>query len=131
MIVGRIYVITICWALIFSLNMIMKVAQAEPERLSAAEIAEALSGNTVDGLWGSTRYRSYFAADGTTLYQPEGRAPDRGKWRADAARDRYCSGWERSGWGCYDVYRDGDTIIWGIPGTDTRYPSILLQGNRL
>ena len=78
-------------------------AQAEPVRLSGAEIALALTGNTVDGLWGSTPYRSYFDASGVTLYQPEGRPAERGKWRADEAQDLYCSHWERSGWSCYET----------------------------
>ncbi len=66
-----------------------------------------------------------------TLYQPKGRPPERGKWKVDEAGDRYCSWWERSGWGCYELYRDGATIIWQIPGTATRYTSTLLTGRQL
>ncbi len=106
-------------------------AQAEPVRLSGAEIALPLTGNTVDGLWGSTPYRSYFDASGVTLYQPEGRPTERGKWRADEAQDLYCSHWERSGWSCYEIYRDGETIIWALPNGGARYPSTLLPGDQL
>ena len=106
-------------------------ARAEPKKLTAAGIAEALAGNTIEGLWGATPYRSYFDADGTTLYQAEGRPVDRGRWRADAAKDQYCSWWEQSGWSCYEIYREGETIIWAIPRSDTRYPSTLLEGRRL
>lgn len=106
-------------------------AWAEPERLTGAEIAAALTGNTVDGLWGGTPYRSYFDAGGFTLYQPAGQPAERGQWRADQERDLYCSHWERSGWSCYEIYRDGDTIIWALPGGGTRTPSTLLQGDQL
>lgn len=104
---------------------------AAEKKLTADEIADALTGNTVEGLWGQTAYKSYFDPSGFTLYQPSGRPPDRGKWRVDGEADRYCSHWERTGWSCYDLYREGDEIIWQIPGSDTRYSSKLLQGDQL
>lgn len=106
-------------------------ARAGPRKLKAPEIAEALTGNTVEGIWGQTPYRSYFDGNGVTLYKPQGRSADAGRWKVDKTRHQYCSWWERSGWSCYDLYRDGDSIIWGIPGTSTRYPSALLKGKRL
>ena len=106
-------------------------ALAEARKLDASEIAEALTGNTVEGLWGQTPYRSDFDSNGLTLYKPQGRPADRGRWKVDKTSHQYCSWWERSGWSCYDLYRDGDTIIWGIPGTSTRYPSALLEGKQL
>lgn len=106
-------------------------ARAEPERLTGAEIAAVLTGNTVDGLWGGTPYRSYFDASGLTLYRPEGRPAERGRWRADQERDLYCSHWERSGWSCYEIYREGETIIWALPGGGSRTRSTLLQGDQL
>lgn len=104
---------------------------ASEKKLNAHEIADALTGNTVEGVWGETAYKSYFDPSGFTLYQPEGRPPDRGKWRVDGEAHRYCSHWERTGWSCYDLYQDGDQIIWQIPGGDTRYPSTLLEGDQL
>ncbi len=106
-------------------------AGAEARKLDAAEIAAALTGNTVEGIWGRTPYRSYFDGNGLTLYKPKGRPADRGRWKVDESKHQYCSWWERSGWSCYDLYRDGDSIIWGIPGTATRYPSDLLEGKQL
>ena len=107
------------------------LALAAERKLSANEIADALTGNTVEGLWGETAYKSYFDPSGFTLYQPKNRPADRGKWRVDGESDRYCSHWERTGWSCYDIYRDGDQIIWQVPGGDTRYPSTLLEGDQL
>ncbi len=106
-------------------------ALAAERKLTADEIADALTGNTVEGLWGETAYKSYFDPGGFTLYQPEGRPPDRGKWRVDGENHRYCSHWERTGWSCFDFYRDGDRIIWRIPAGGTRYPSTLLPGDQL
>lgn len=106
-------------------------AFAEETRLTGMRIHEALAGNTVVGEWGSQPYRSYFRPDGLTIYKPEGAPAETGKWRVDEENDQYCSWWARSGWSCYNVYRDGRTIIWEIPGTETRYPSEIMGGKRL
>jgi len=106
-------------------------ADVDERKLNAQEIVQALTGNTVAGVWGKTPYRSYFAPDGITIYQPEGGPPDRGKWRVDGEAHRSCSHWERSGWSCYDLYRNGDTLIWEIPGEGTRYSSVLLAGRQM
>ena len=106
-------------------------AVADEKKLSAHEIVQALLGNTVEGRWAETAYRSYFAPDGTSVYQPEGQPPEASKWRVDGEADRYCAHRETSGWSCYDVYRAGDTIIWRDPAAGTRYPSALLQGRQL
>ncbi len=106
-------------------------ALAAAEKLTAPEIREALTGNTVDGIWAGAHYRSYFASNGSTIYQPKGFPPDQGKWKVDESKDQFCSWWPRVGWGCYDIYREDDRIIWGVPGTGTRYPSTLLEGRKL
>ncbi len=80
---------------------------------------------------GQTPSRSYFDGNGATPYQPQGRAVDRGSWKVDKTNHQSCSRWQRSAWHCYDLYRDGDTIIWSIPGTATRHTSALLEGKRL
>ena len=99
--------------------------------MTALQIFEALAGNTVEGVWGNTPYRSYFRPDGLTLYQPKGGAQESGKWRVDKKKDQYCSWWARSGWSCYEVYRDGRAIIWVIPHSGERYPSRILPGKQL
>ena len=106
-------------------------ALGEERKLSGQQIREALTGNTVSGEWGGTPYKSYFRPDGLTVYKPKDRPEESGRWRVDEENDQYCSWWARTGWSCYNVYRDGKTIIWEIPGDDTRYPSLLLGGNQL
>lgn len=106
-------------------------AGAAEQRLTGLKIHEALAGNTVAGEWEGQSYRSYFRPDGLTVYKPEGGEAENGKWRVDQETDQYCSWWARSGWSCYNLYRDGRTIIWEIPGTGARYPSRILGGNQL
>jgi hypothetical protein len=98
---------------------------AAEQKLSTAEIQQAFAGNTVHGMWGQTEYYSFFAADGATDYTTK-KGTDRGHWRA--AHDQYCSQWQMSGESCYDIYRDGERIIWVVPSSGTRYDSTLLPG---
>jgi hypothetical protein len=100
-------------------------AAADPVKMTGAEIEAALTGHSVEGVWGSTHYVSSFDAHGGTVYTAEGRAPSHGRWSVKG--DRYCSVWEQSGESCYDLERDGDTIIWIVPGTGKRYPSTLTK----
>ena len=74
---------------------------------------------------GATRYVSSFDAHGGTVYTAEGRPPAHGRWSVKG--DQYCSVWEQSGESCYDLERDGDTILWIVPETGKRYPSRLLK----
>ena len=105
------------------------MGHAEERAMSGADIESALTGNSVHGVWGKTEYRSYFAPNGTTTYAAKGAThEDVGRWRVKG--DQYCSTW-RDAESCYDLHRDGDSIIWLIPGTDSRYPSTLEQGKAL
>lgn len=116
-------------ALALALLATTAAARAEERRLTGPEIAEALTGNTVHGMWGATEYRSYFDAGGATIYVAKGRQPDTGSWRV--RDDRYCSVWAMSGESCYDIYRDGDRIIWSVPDSTKRYDSVLIPGRAL
>jgi hypothetical protein len=108
-----------------ALCLVIGTAAADPVKMTGAEITEALTGNAVKGVWGETAYTSTFAKDGTTVYTAEGKAPDTGTWRVKG--DQYCSVWAGSGEDCYDLERDGDTIIWIVPATGKRYPSTLMK----
>jgi hypothetical protein len=106
-----------------ALGLLAGAAAADPVKMTGAEIEAALTGHSVEGVWGSTRYVSSFDAHGGTVYTAEGRAPSHGRWAVKD--DRYCSVWEQSGEACYELERDGDTIIWIVPETGARYPSRL------
>ena len=66
-----------------------------------------------------------FGSDGTTIYHAKGRDPTQGRWRTTDSQ--YCSTW-RDVESCYDLYRNGDEIIWFVPETHHRYPSSLVKG---
>jgi len=106
-------------------------ARAEDQKMTAGQIRDALTGNTVEGVWQNTHYRSYFREDGLNIYQPIDGEAENGRWRIDDVNDQFCSWSVRSGWGCYNLYRDGDSIIWAVPDSDERYLSWVLPGNAL
>ena len=104
------------------------VAAAEERKLSTDEIQKTLAGNSVHGMWGQTEYYSFFDSGGATDYTTK-QGTDRGRWRA--AHDQYCSQWRMSGESCYDIYRDGDRIIWVVPSSGARYDSTLISGQAM
>ena len=107
-------------------------AGAGERKLSAAEIEEALTGNTIEGDWAGRPYKSYFDPSGSTIYAEDGRQPSMGRWKADAVKGAYCSWWEVSGWACYEVLDGGpDRIIWVSPGSGKHYPAKVLTGKQL
>ena len=107
------------------------LAWADDQRLGAAEVEALLSGNTAVGDWRGTAYRQYFSEGGTTTYLQEGGVPSQGRWKADPASGDYCSWWERSGWSCYGIERDGDGYVWVVPDDSYRGPFRVVEGNRL
>jgi hypothetical protein len=100
-------------------------AAADEKPMTTEEIAAALTGNTVHGMWGETEYYSYFDANGVTIYTTK-EGSDPGTW--SAKNDQYCSVWAGSGEDCYDLLSDGDKIIWIVPASSARHPSTLLPG---
>jgi hypothetical protein len=104
-------------------------AWAEPVKLTGPEIKALLSGNTVHGTWVGKEYWSFFGGDGWTTYRAANGRPADGRWGASATQ--YCSTWDPGGSSCYDIYRDGETILWGVPSSGARYPSTLLTGNQI
>lgn len=106
-----------------------KGSDADERRMTSLEIREALSGNSVEGMWGNTPFNTYFQPNGVMLYKPRGGPLETGKWRVDEKDDLYCSWTARLGWRCYELYREGRTIVWSVPGGGERYVSEI-QGGR-
>ena len=104
-------------------------AGADPVKLSGTEIKALLTGNTVHGTWAGKEYWSFFGADGWTTYLSKGGKPANGRWAASSTQ--YCSTWDPGGTSCYDIYRDGDAVVWGVPSSGERYPSTLLTGDQI
>lgn len=105
-------------------------APAAEVRLSAAEIEAVLAGNTIVGTWSGTPYRQYYGTDGSTIYVPEGRTPDEGRWRTDPETDMYDSWWESTGWTPYALVRtEAGGLAW-VNG-DKLEPFRVLEGRQL
>ena len=88
---------------------------------------DMLSGNSNKGDWTGIAYLQFFAKDGTTRYQEEGRRPASGTWRVNT-QGQYCSIWPPSATEtCYDVLISGDKIYW--KSADVYYEATLIKGN--
>jgi len=93
--------------------------------LTGAEIVTLLAGNSIEGTWGPSHFRSYFAMDGTTLYQPQGQSPEQGQWKV--AGNQYCSVADE-GDVCFNLYRAGEELIWEDPQSGKRFSAKVIQG---
>lgn len=102
-------------------------AAAEPMHMTGQEIYELFKGNTVHGDWAGTEYWSYFGPDGWTTYKTKGAELQTGRWSTNATQ--YCSIWGDAPKACYDILKDGWTLIW-VTRDGNHYTSILLQGNQ-
>lgn len=97
-------------SLITAFVLLASAANAEPVKLSGAEIRAALSGKTVLGNQNGREWRQVFFKGGSTDYTQSGGAPSQGRWRVEG--DQYCSVWPPSDvWACYDMAMDGDDIL--------------------
>lgn len=107
-------------------------SSAGDDKLTADELQALLNGNTAIGDWRGTPYKQHFATSGTTTYVEQGDPPSVGRWKVDRETGDYCSWWERSGWSCYAVEREGDGYVWVVPGGDGyRGPFTMVDGKQL
>lgn len=113
----------------FLLGVSGGVSTAQDTALSASEVEGLLTGNTAEGQWDGKSYRSYFGADGTTIFAPSKGETLTGKWRVNPETGQYDSFWDTIGWTAYTVLRTEDGYAWHKD--DKSYPFSLLQGRRL
>jgi hypothetical protein len=102
-----------------------EVAPQDSTPLKGGEIAALLAGNAIEGTWGPSHFRNYFATDGTTLYQAQGQPPEQGHWKI--VDDQYCSVADE-GDACFNLYRSGGDLIWEEPRTHQRFSSKVIPG---
>ena len=62
--------------------------KADAVPLSAEEVAELLTGNTITGTWSGSGYDQYFADNGLTVYIPANGRIEHGRWRESPYRRR-------------------------------------------
>ncbi len=102
---------------------------ADVVQLTAEQITQILSGNTIAGTWSGSSYKQFFAAGGMTMYVPDGGPPDQGRWRTNAEADTYESWWQMSNWSGYKVVMSNDGYAW-ING-DTLEPFVVMPGKQV
>jgi len=105
-------------------------AQAAPTKMSAEEIENLVSGNTIVGTWEGAAYQQYFAPDGTTVIVPEGGRPDKGRWRTDPETGDYESWWRSTGWTPYAMVRTAEGEPAWVNG-DRLEPFRVLDGRQI
>ncbi len=101
-------------------------AFAQETRMSADEIARLLSGNTAEGQWEGTAYKSYFAPDGTTIFAPAGADTLTGKWRVNLESEEFESFFDAIGWTGYAVTHTDAGFAWIKDGK--AYPFAVFEG---
>ncbi len=101
-------------------------AFAQESNMSADEIVRLLSGNTAEGVWDGTAYKSYFAGDGTTVFAPANADALAGKWRVNSDNDQLESFFDAVGWTGYKVLRTDTGFAWFKDGKT--YPFAVLEG---
>jgi hypothetical protein len=111
---------------IFIISLGLSGIAAADGELSAKEIDNLLSGNTVVGDWGG-KYKQYYATDDFTIYLPNGGKGAEGKWRVNADTDMYESWWAETGWTPYGIARDGVNYVW-IDDKGKRYSFTVEKG---
>lgn len=103
------------------------LASAEPVHMSGQEIYDLFKNNTVHGDWAGTEYWSYFGEDGWTTYKTAGVPAQTGRWSTN--QTQYCSIWGEAPQACYDILKDGWTLIW-VTRDGNHYTSQWLQGDQ-
>ena len=89
-------------------------AEAAEARLIGTEVRTLITGHAVAGTDDGGPWTQDFAADGTTIHK-QGAGQSTGIW--DVRGDQYCSRWPPGeAWTCFDMARDGETIVFIAPG---------------
>ena len=109
--------------------LISSTVQAENVPLKSPEIERLLTDNTVEGVWDSKHYKSYFGADGVTIYAPENGEQQVGKWRVAPDTNQYESFFDAVGWTAYTVLSTDAGFAW-MHGGET-YPFAVIEGRAL
>ncbi|MFK7940033.1 MAG: hypothetical protein AB8B82_11680 [Roseovarius sp.] len=103
--------------------------RSDTVQLTADQITEILSGNTITGTWSGTSNTQYFAAGGMTMYLADGRPADQGRWRANADLNTYESWWQMTNWVGYKVMMTNEGYAWA--NGDTLEPFEVLEGKQV
>ena len=105
----------------------LSTAHADLRQLDAAGITAALNGKTISGDRDGQVWVQTFDAAGVTYYRAANEAPSEGRWVV--REDRFCSQWPSAPtWTCYDMFRDGDAVVFVDEAGKDR-PARIAEGN--
>lgn len=83
--------------------------------LSADQIRQVLTGNTVVWNNGGTTQKQYFDARGYSIYEDQNQKADKGLWTV-TSDNLFCSRWSnQTGWVCYSLNLQGANLYWSGP----------------
>ncbi len=94
-----------------------------PSALPAAEVKPLLADHTLLGAWGSSsrRYVLYLGPDGAATYREVELAAVNGSWRLEDD-GTVCLVFDEMATNCYGVGREGESLVWILPGAGRTYP---------
>ena len=110
-------------------SVLAQGSAAQDAQMAAEEIKHLLTGNTAEGQWEGTAYKSWFGPDGTTVFAPANGDVMEGKWRVNAETDEYESFFDAIGWTGYIVLRTDAGFAWMREGKT--YPFTVVEGRAL
>ena len=113
-------------AAVLTLGALAPAAHAQEPNMTAAELEDLLTGNTVEGQWDGVGYKSYFGPNGTTIYDPQDGDALTGRWRVNQQTGQFESFWDAVGWTSYSVLRTAAGYAWGRDGKT--YPFAIVEG---
>ena len=122
----------VLWGFVAVLGLIPFSAQAYDveegfERMTAEEIKEAFTGNTLIGNDDFGEYTIYFPKYKTVRTIYEGKKY-KGSWKVKSKKNLYCRKYKGGNNKCFDMYRKGDEVIWYYKD-ELSDMSTLYQGN--
>ncbi len=122
-------------AFVVLLISISSAADAQLRRLTAPEMVQLLTGNTVFFNANGVTQKQFFEVGGKTVFEDERQTiHEEGQWRV--TRDHlFCSNWKKQGWVCYQLALEGSRLVWtgpitGHSGIATSADSKLVAGNK-
>jgi len=102
-------------------------ASADETKMTGAEVADALTGNTA--IYEGGVIKQIFAKSGATPYW-DGSRLTHGSWRVTG--DQYCSVWPPNNvWACYDMFRGSDGEVVWVGSRGDRYLATMADGDQM
>ena len=101
-------------------------AHADLKRMDGSGIAAAMEGKTISGKRDGKAFVQTFDAGGITVRKVAEEAALEGSWQV--REDRFCLQWPAAAWTCYDIFGDGDVVVF-VGEDGEQWPARIAGGN--